>query len=84
MTVRRQVCSTHLVSIFVDFQVDGDAQDDATADLQSHKERERERDNMLVPEVWREGGCGDTLWRKPAASSSIFITLPQDGSTWWK
>lgn len=33
-------CDSHLVSILADFQVDGDAEDDAAAQLQRHTERD--------------------------------------------
>lgn len=37
-SVLLKICESHHVSILVDFQVDGDAQDDATANLQERRE----------------------------------------------
>lgn len=37
-SVLLKICESHQVSILVDFQVDGDAQDDATTNLQERRE----------------------------------------------
>lgn len=56
---------SHLISIFVHFQVDEDAQDDATADLKRQKDKKVEIQNVKQLKYRKPSHFGDTWWRKP-------------------